>query len=341
VSLQIGRAIAAVLVVIYHAMFAAEPFVGHIPNAMRIIASRGYLGVDFFFVLSGFIILYSNRNIIDRRKWILKYAEARVFRVFVPYLPIGLGIALIYTVLPALSDSDRTWSWLSTLTLLPVGEPALIVAWTLQFEIVFYLIFWLAISIGRPVAIFALWLAVIVAHFYGFAPWLPEPVAGLICVEFFFGVAAAWVVLGRWADTMAGNVGLATVGAVITFAACNMEGETAVRILIAAAVACVVVPIVRQDLAGKLTAAPRLLLLLGSASYAIYLVHNPIISVIARFGRRFALAPWQAMVVLFVVPTLIGVAYHLSFERPVLDMLRRRLHLRRGPSVSQSKGAAI
>ncbi len=309
-------------------MFSNDKYIGPMPLWLKTPANLGYLGVDFFFVLSGFIILYSNDFIADYKRWSLQYAKARLLRVFLPYLPIGIGIALAYSVFPGATGDARHWSWVATLTLLPLGEPALIVAWTLQFEVVFYIIFWIAISVRQPATVFAIWLAIIIAHAYGAAPWLPEPIAGMLCVEFFFGMAAAYVVLRRWGNTNAGNAGFLAVMVVTTIAACVVKTEIATRILVAAALACAIVPIVRRELAGKLTVMPRLLLL-GSASYSIYLVHNPFISLIVRLGRRLDLSAWASLAVLILLPTLLGVAYHLSFERPLLRTLRRHLHLRR------------
>ena len=51
-------------------------------------------------------------------------------------------MALLYLALPGVSEGNRDWSWLPTLTLAPVdANPALSVAWTLKHEILFYVLF--------------------------------------------------------------------------------------------------------------------------------------------------------------------------------------------------------
>src|SRR5689334_3783110 len=133
-SLQAGRGLAAFYVVLHHADLAAASF-GASRTHVAFFAN-GYLGVDFFFVLSGFIIYQST---VGWQRTASDYAVARFRRVYLPYLPIGIGIALLYAMDPSLSEGNRSWSWLPTLTLLPVSsDTALSVAWTLKHEILFY-----------------------------------------------------------------------------------------------------------------------------------------------------------------------------------------------------------
>lgn len=134
-------------------MSFAGPFVG------SAILERRYLGVDFFFVLSGFIIYHSTQG-----KNLSAYTLSRVRRVYLPYLPVGIGIALLYTLAPQFSAGDRYWSWLPTLTLLTVkAETALSVAWTLKHELVFYALFAAFHFSGRLVLGLAAWSVAIIA----------------------------------------------------------------------------------------------------------------------------------------------------------------------------------
>src|SRR5689334_4430297 len=113
-SLQAGRALAALAVVVHHSALAAHDFGGGSFDLL----SYGWLGVDFFFVLSGFIIFHST---VGRNKTLADYSIARFRRIYLPYWPVGVGIALLYTFLPHVSAGDHSWSWLPTLTLLPVS----------------------------------------------------------------------------------------------------------------------------------------------------------------------------------------------------------------------------
>jgi exopolysaccharide production protein ExoZ len=82
---------------------------------------------------------------------------------------------------------------------------------------------------------------------------------------------------------------------------------------------------------GGLTVAPRWrpLVLLGEASYALYLLHSlPVRAVLqgaAWAELDVAAAPWLYLGVAMVGAIALALAVHLAFERPVTRALRRRL----------------
>lgn len=129
------RGLAAVWVVLHHASLSVSHFIG--PLAHDAVPRNGHLGVDFFFVLSGFIIAHSSAQLVARGQGLRAYVRARLVRVYVPYLPVGVAMLLAYSVFPALSGSGREVGVFTTLTLLPSNvPPALSVAWTLVHEVI-------------------------------------------------------------------------------------------------------------------------------------------------------------------------------------------------------------
>jgi exopolysaccharide production protein ExoZ len=320
-SLQAGRAIAAIAVVAHHSCIAIADFIGGMPAVLQRILNYGYLGVDFFFVLSGFIIYYSNRNMPDRQGWSARYAANRFTRIFIPYLPIGMGMAFVYTLRPDSVGAQRGWGWFPTLTLFPAGSPALSVAWTLQHEVCFYGIFWLLLRTGQLLPGALLWAASIFAtNLFTTAPIIP---LDLINLEFLFGIFAARCFLDDRIQTgppwiMPGFI------AIITF---FLIGERNTSIIFGFGLACLLVPLVRAERAGKLDAGP--FLLLGSASYAIYLVHCPLISLSIRLSAMIGAGWLPTLVALLAASTVAGVAYHLLIEAPAIRLSRRLLFLSR------------
>ena len=83
--IEIGRGIAALLVVFFHATAIAglPKYFGQAPLAG--LFSFGYAGVDFFFVLSGFIIFYSTAKNHGNPRAIFSYVKHRLIRIYPIY----------------------------------------------------------------------------------------------------------------------------------------------------------------------------------------------------------------------------------------------------------------
>jgi exopolysaccharide production protein ExoZ len=113
--LQCGRALAALAVLLHHSALGADAFAGTSPPLATIIINYGSLGVDFFFILSGFIILSTHIDDPKRPAFAARYLRKRLIRIFVPYLPVCLGLIALYSILPQVSAADRNWSLLTSL----------------------------------------------------------------------------------------------------------------------------------------------------------------------------------------------------------------------------------
>jgi exopolysaccharide production protein ExoZ len=324
-SLQAGRAAAALAVVAFHAGYSVEKFAPE-PRAVAAGLSFGYLGVDFFFVLSGFIIYYVNHARRHRPGWTRLYAESRLTRIYIPYWPVGIGIALAYMLLPGSRDTHDYWSWLPTLTLAPFGRPALSVAWTLQHEILFYLLAWAMLRSGRVLAGALLWAAAILAwNLFGGARWA-VPFA-LVNLEFLFGMAAAWALLHRKA-LLPPNAMLVAAAAACAAAFFLLGGDRNLSVLFGLGLAFLVAALVRWEWSGALR-IPAAAVRLGDASYAIYLVHLPLMSLVGRVVARHPPAWEAALALFFLLPVAAGLFYHLGYERPGLRAVRAALGARR------------
>ena len=89
--LQVLRGLAAVVVVCRHAAGSANTFAENIPGTLYAVFELGDFGVDFFFVLSGFIIINSHFSDQKRLSSAKEYGIKRFVRVFVPYWPISIA----------------------------------------------------------------------------------------------------------------------------------------------------------------------------------------------------------------------------------------------------------
>lgn len=287
-------------VVLHHAGIAAEDFAGGSFPGDGIL-KLGYLGVDFFFVLSGFIIYHST---VGRNRSFSAFASARLRRVFLPYLPVGIFYGLLYTFAPQLSAGLRNWSWLSTLTLLPSGrEPALSVAWTLQHELVFYALFALLFFRGWLWPGMLLWGAIIVM-----ASSTAIPLA-MINLEFLMGMLAAVAFRKGWTSTAL------LVPSMLAFACWALMGaERNESVVVGAGIALLIPVLAGWERHGRVQVG-RIWQFMGEASYSLYLVHLVAISIVARLFDTWYLVLTSAVTASLVA----GIGYHLVVERRLLE----------------------
>ena len=141
-SLQVFRGIAAMLVVLYHASVYSQEQLGF--SFLGGAFLFGHTGVDFFFVLSGFIIYYIHRADIGLPSRFRPYLKKRVLRVIPVYwIVTSIKLALIVAI-PTLAKSYERdpLNLISSYLLLPQRNLPLIgAAWTLTYEALFYLFF--------------------------------------------------------------------------------------------------------------------------------------------------------------------------------------------------------
>lgn len=314
-TLQAGRGLAALAVVFHHACNGVLKQGGELPQWLVTISGYGYLGVDFFFVLSGFIIYYVNHPRRERPGFARDYLRSRIVRVYVPYIPLGIAVGLAYLVLPGLASGQNDWGWFSTLTLLPsTSFPALAPAWTLQHEILFYAVALIAF-LTRSFLKLALAAVVAVLTVRLVYP-MSYKAFGLVDLEFLFGILAAWCFMNRRAES---NVALVVAGLAMC-ATFFVLDDRMLSVVFGLGLALLLLPLVRAERAG-LVKVGGTLVLLGEASYAIYLVHYPLVSGIARLATAHGSALSYLLIV--VAAIAVGIAYHKLYELPALGFIRR------------------
>lgn len=326
-SLQAGRGVAAVAVAVHHAAYATEQFVAPLPNWLAAIFHQGLLGVDFFFVLSGFIIL--NAHFDDSRTPVaLKlYAWKRAIRIFVPYLPITFVLIAAYFALPDLTRNNREWGWLTSLLLVPSpSPPALAAAWTLVHEMLFYAIFALYFFARRflAIAIFVWTIGMLIFPANVVDGQDPEPLVTALLnpinLEFCFGLACA-VGYRLIRPVFAWWLLLLGLGILMFFFVALDEHR---RVVFGLGVASLVLGFALQE-KGLGLHVPGAYVILGDASYAIYLIHVPVISLAVRLAFHFSfLSNWPGCLLFSACSAIaFGYLYYRVYEGPALATARK------------------
>jgi peptidoglycan/LPS O-acetylase OafA/YrhL len=333
-TLEVSRGVAALLVVLTHAGYlVAEPrYFG--ADAFGGVLRHLHIGVDFFFVLSGFIIAHVHWHDIGRRERLARYARRRFVRIYPAYWLVLLAIVPVYQVMPQLGlPHQHDWRYVVTSFLLfPMPEqPILGVAWTLTHEMFFYLLFGLLILLGwRVLWLVVAWVGLIFWVQLAGAPAYPLSFLGnAYNLQFLIGLLVA-ALLRR--GTLPGGGWLAMAG-LLVFAVLaigynaldDLGNELLARLVFAGAAAAIVAGLVSAERRQAIV-PPRLFVALGAASYALYLSHVVV--------ESFAMRPLMRLPAVLRSPEIValgaalgavagGWLYHRHVERVVIRLLNR------------------
>ena len=335
-GIQVARGIAALSVVFYHASVWSGDYYAKVYNGFF---NFGYIGVDFFFVLSGFLIFYLHKG--DDRggaAW-KKYCMKRLIRIYPPFLPVSILLLLVYLNFPDLPHGDKTIGIIPSLLLIPSGgAPALVISWTLMHEMLFYTFFSLYFFCRRCFYIFAaLWIGLICARINTVEnSSLISFLLNVHNLEFFFGVAVALAADAyNKSYKMLFTAGILLLVLFIMGSYFNIQYPPAVQgdfifIYLGLAFSFIVYGLYGLDT--SLTVPyPSFLMFLGVASYSIYLVHFPLLSVLNRGAALLypQIVPYQHLLFWGIVAlcTAAGLLYHLLWEKRVTGYLKQRFIL--------------
>jgi len=317
--LQAYRGLAALLVVIYHAEGAANAYF----DSRSAWFHFGAAGVQFFFVLSGYIIYHIHRHDIGTGK-VTQYARKRVVRIYPVYIFVTLLLAPFWLWVPSLGEpyNKDVGALLLSLALIPQNHlPHLGVAWTLIHEMLFYIVFGVAIfnrKLGSSL-IAAWFIAVAVANIFGHPVGRASYFLSLNNLLFGLGMLAAWLPERRGLATAVALFVIGNLGFLAAGLWTNLGAEPP---LLAFGLASFLIVMQAKPL-NFLFRERRFLLFLGDASYSIYLIHYPVIAVACKILQAIGFS-YGAMPLLAALGTLGGIALHVSIERPLLRFFGRR-----------------
>ena len=337
-NVQVLRAIASILVVHAHASG---------PSGLRLAWVGGTNGVDLFFVISGFIIAYVAD--IDSSRFMTR----RLIRIVPIYWASTLAIYALVLVMPSMfrTTSSNVPLLIRSLLFLPdpnslhldgTLHPTLAGGWTLNYEMYFYVTFWLALMISRKwaplIASAAIATIVIVVnttslddsriwHFYG-SPIVLEFVFGIVA---FYGIryAEQHPFRERWPLVQKYLLGLG-IGIGFACLAFNAElfgsGPRWIQSGIPAFFVLVCAVLLEKVHHGKIT--NRTALMMGDASYVLYLLHAYIVYGVTRLfvNQTFSEPVGQVIVLgLICVSVAISALVYRYFEQPILKRLKSYL----------------
>lgn len=333
---QALRAVAALFIVFVHAQFDAVHF-GGAAGFVPVRALPWEVGVDIFFVISGFVIVHATRGQFGRAGAVRTFAARRLIRVVPLYWLATAAFLLVALARPGALNSPppspgeiaASFLFLPYTNSFGNAQPVLTLGWTLNYEMAFYLVFAAAMAFAMPrrqtVALVALFFAALTA--LGVLVALPMPLsfwANPIALEF---VAGMGIALARDTGGRPGIILRAVLAAVaIRMLHADLMQDGVERVF------ALGVPAAMLVMAAVFGPEPRLpsvvartLVLLGDASYALYLFHPFALRTTRLMLSGMEIAPWTYIAIATAAAVVLAVLVHVAIEKPVMGYLRRRL----------------
>ncbi len=326
-ELDLLRVVAAGAVMIYH--FTTWATLVAYPSWLTDITRYGYLGVELFFFVSGYVILTSAKGRAPRR-----FLASRASRLYPAYL-VAMTLTSVVVLVGERSVHPSLGDWAVNLTMFQafVGRPHVDgVYWTLTAELVFYAVMALALRLDRDLravpALLGAWLAIAVVL---------EQTSGagriwLATVSAPFFVAGCCLGLLRRSGATPTTVALLTASLLASIrSVAQLTRETQQSWSHASPTVAAVVTLgsfllVAAVASGRLARLGRpWMAFAGALSYPVYLLHFRIGHVaMDRFGW---VDRWLLLVALVVGVVAASAMVHVAVERPVARArLARRAH---------------
>lgn len=333
---QAARFVAAALVLFRHSelVFGLPKYFDYHP--LHGAFNGGNLGVDFFFVLSGFIILHAHWDDVGKPSKLIGYLKKRAFRIYPAYwIAALLTLAPLYFMPSRFAELVASPAYLiGQFLLLPSDNSFVEVAWSLQHEMMFYAMFAVLIwnRAAGMVAMGAWFIAS--ATVSGAAAPSADLIGDPRHLQFLLGMAAAFITRYHAIPSPRALLALGVVAFSVCFYVGGLGyGDLAVpgapNLTLTVGLASVMILCALVELEkSQGWRAPGWLRFSGDASYSIYLVHLPLLTLYVRIIYARHLEASVPLPVLFAIGLVIGVVSGLLFyalvERPIQRSLKKQ-----------------
>jgi exopolysaccharide production protein ExoZ len=335
-SIEILRGVAALIVVVHHLFGLLNEQHNFGRNLLWNLSSPGHCGVDIFFVLSGFVIAFSNQKEAPSARGVSAYLLRRATRIYPLFWIAMLLLTPYYMVMAPGTRGEITWGrFVGELFLLRESGPLIIgVAWTLCFEVMFYLFFTIMILHRKAGAAFwtALSIAIVIFNVRGvsFASIFLQHLFSVYVLEFIGGMVVCHLLLKHPATGRTAKA-FAWVGAMVMMVAALsewIEGRDFRNLTLVYGLGASLLVFGLVCTGWQPSPAPGILTRWGMAagrySYSIYLFHMVIEQSVTRlgvktFGQQAAIGwVWLVAITGFVAAVGGGMLIGKHIELPIL-----------------------
>lgn len=299
-SIQFLRGFAAFAVVMHHTSGYVKRYFE--PTVLfGDTFSIGFAGVDLFFVISGFIIHFTSKNYLDNPSKLREYLKKRFIRVYPIYWIITIILFIsswaIEEILGksifSIGYTETLSTYIKTFTLFPIHFAINPVTWTLSYELFFYLCFALLIISKRLWIIPATILAISFYNIFINIPDISELQLNyfdFIFSGFNFEFMLGFLIFQYYEKIKLSNL-ISVLLCVISFSIIVFFGyyigdfDSYKRVLTFGLPSGIILLSLLNLENNRAISFPKLTLKLGDASYALYLIHFPMLLLMNKFPQ--------------------------------------------------------
>ena len=343
--IQTIRGLTAVTVVLRHVTVSSLAYFNVVwfYNIFR----PSWNGVDIFFVLSGFIITYIHYQDLSTKKNTRAFFIKRFNRIYPIFWIISIIYLAVYLVSKKLVMHDLASVYMAkSFLLLENANPMPIIraSWSLCFEVLFYLVFGLCIMLGMRTAkfIWVAWLVVTVLCYlflpvnkipFVVRPYIIEFLMGCLVGYIFKSVTLGeqqfnWIKRNHRLVLFSGLLLILTMYVITNLTPFGQQTAFDSRIFYGLSASLLILGAALTDYNRPLK-IPKVFLLLGDASYVIYLIHLLVLAFAFKsIQARPAIYTNHWLIIVFglcaaAAAVAIGILFHLAIEKPVLNYLNK------------------
>tara|TARA_B100000941_G_scaffold121644_1_gene85631 strand:+ start:202 stop:1185 length:984 start_codon:yes stop_codon:yes gene_type:complete len=291
----------------------------------------GIWGVDIFFVISGFIMMYVTEN--NEKFFLLK----RIFRIVPLYWILTLGVFVLAIFIPEVLNNTtaNTAHLIKSLFFIPFDKngtghfPILFLGWTLNFEVIFYFLFSLSLVFFKENRMIACSIFIIIFlvfnKVFSEKNFIFETYANDIFIEFIFGMVL-FMIWKRYKNKISTNLTNHFMCLTILLVSIFILNYYNFSRSISYGLPSLILAIYFLFFLNHLK-FPKILVSLGDASYCIYLLHPYVIQFfykILEINEYDIIIELVFTLIISIIVFIISLLIYKFIEFPINGSLRKK-----------------
>ena len=291
----------------------------------------GIWGVDIFFVISGFIMMYVTEN--NEKFFLLK----RIFRIVPLYWILTLGVFALAILVPDVLNNTTAniVHLIKSLFFIPFDKngaghfPILFLGWTLNFEVIFYFLFSLSLVFFKENRMIACSIFIIIFlvfnKIFSEKNFIFETYANDIFIEFIFGMIL-FTIWKKYKNKISTNLSNHFICLAILLVSIFILNYYNFSRSVSYGLPSLILTVYFLFFLNHLK-FPKILVSLGDASYCIYLLHPYVIQFfykILEINEYDIIIELVFTLIISVIVFIVSLLIYKFIEFPINGSLRKK-----------------